>query len=128
GCSAHPAPPAPAAGAPAPGGPPPAGHPPPPRPPPPPPPPPPLPLTPEAQMLIKPGLPAEQPSDDPLPAVIQGYISVQGPSSVFDRSGGEPPGSTKAYHAKKADRDTARRDLEKTGFTILAESQLGVAV
>jgi hypothetical protein len=76
---------------------------------------------------MKPSLPREIPSDDPVPGLIQGYVSVQGPSSVFGKAS-DPPTTSKPFHAKKADRDQVRRNLEKDGFTICAESALGMAV
>lgn len=77
---------------------------------------------------MKVSLPFEHPSDAPAPEVIQGYVSVQGPSSVFGEPTGPLPGSSEAYHAKRADRNRVRRDLEKSGFTLCAESPLGFAV
>ena len=77
---------------------------------------------------MKPSLPLELPSDDLIPDIIRGYVSVQGPSSVFGRAAETPPSSSKAYHAKKADREHVRRHLEDLGFKITAESQLGFAV
>jgi len=73
------------------------------------------------------GLPLETISDNPIPDVVIGYVSVQGAESVF---GGKAQlqKTSKAYHAKKSDRDSVRRDLEKSGFSILAESALGLSV
>ncbi len=73
------------------------------------------------------GLPFETISDDPPPENILAYISVEGTESFF----AEAPALDKpleAYHARKSDRDMVRRDLEGSGFQILAESQLGFSV
>lgn len=74
------------------------------------------------------GLPFEQPSDNPAPKQIEGYVSVAGARSVFGVPKGRWPASSKPYQAKKADRDQARRALEKAGFEILGASPLGFAV
>jgi hypothetical protein len=82
-------------------------------------------------MNNKPSLPSQIPSDDPLPAQINGYFSVRGPRTVFKEPTREfSPSleSTVAYHAKPADRDRVRRLLDRGGFTIIAESPLGFAV
>jgi len=74
------------------------------------------------------GLPFEQKSDDPVPKVIQGYVSVQGSKSVFAVARVRWPVSCKPFQAKKTDRDQVRRTLEKAGFHIIGESPLGFAV
>src|SRR5918997_4720273 len=73
-------------------------------------------------------LPLEYPSDNPVPELIQGYVSVQGTNSVFGGPTGSLPDSSEAYHGQSADRDEVRRNLEGSGFTISAESPLGFAV
>jgi hypothetical protein len=73
-------------------------------------------------------LPLAFQSDNPVPELIQGYVSVRGTNSVFDRPTGSLPESSEAYHAQSADRDEVRRNLEGSGFTISAESPLGFAV
>jgi subtilisin family serine protease len=73
------------------------------------------------------GLPIETLSDNPVPPTVMGYISVRGKESVFDKSYKELK-SPQAYAATKTDRDTTGRDLEKDGFSIIAESALGFSV
>jgi subtilisin family serine protease len=77
---------------------------------------------------MKPSLPLQYPSDDVAPKLIHGYVSVQGVKSVFTGRSGKLPESTAPYHAKSANIKIVRRDLEKSGFQILAESPLGLAV
>jgi len=74
------------------------------------------------------GLPLETVSDNPIPDRVLGYFSVQAAASVFGGKVKTIHGSAKVYHAKKADRDDVRRDLEKSGFSIVAESALGLSV
>ena len=77
------------------------------------------------------GLPLETVSDNPIPERVLAYVSVEGPQSVFGGTPKKPKGlhkSPKAYHAKKSDRDSVRKDLEKNGFQIIAESALGLSV
>lgn len=74
------------------------------------------------------GLPLETISDNPIPETVIGYVSVQGGESVFGGKVKKLHKSAKAYHAKKSDRDSVRRDLEKNGFSIIAESALGLSV
>jgi len=74
------------------------------------------------------GLPLETWSDDPPPEKIVGYISVESAKSVFNDEEHSLEGPLDAYYAPKDLRDTVRRDLEGTGFEILAESQLGLSV
>src|SRR4051812_22779804 len=74
------------------------------------------------------GLPSRTISDNPIPDIVLGYISVEGPASVFGAAGKKMKKTAKAYHAKKADRDSVRRDLEKNSFAIIAESALGFSV
>jgi subtilisin family serine protease len=74
------------------------------------------------------GLPIETESDDPLPDKIHGYISVRGPQSVFDPGLITLSTSVGAYQATSSDHAEVSRNLESEGFTILAESPLGVAV
>jgi hypothetical protein len=73
-------------------------------------------------------LPLEYLSDNPVPELIQGYVSVRGTNSVFGGPTGSLPDSSEAYHAQSTDRDEVRRNLEGSGFTISAESPLGFAV
>ena len=77
---------------------------------------------------MKPSIPSQYPSDNDAPDAIHGYISVEGAKSVFTERSKKFPDSPKAYHAKKADRDRVRHDLQKSGFVILAESPLGLSV
>src|SRR5262245_6494965 len=74
------------------------------------------------------GLPLETVSDDPVPEKVIGYISVRGPESLFGSKVKRLRKTVKAYYAKKTDRDSVRRDLEKSGFTVIAESALGLSV
>jgi subtilisin family serine protease len=74
------------------------------------------------------GLPTTMESDNPVPDMIVGYVSVEGKESVFGVKGKKLHKTSKAYHAPKNDRDSVRRDLEKSGFEILAESALGMSV
>src|SRR5262249_15653777 len=78
--------------------------------------------------MVRLGLPLQTVSDNPMPPVVMGYVSVRGPESVFGGKSKTLLKSPKAYHAKKADRDSVRRDLEKNGFSILGESALGMSV
>jgi hypothetical protein len=73
-------------------------------------------------------LPREIPSDNDIPETLIGYISVQGSESVFGGKDHRLSQTAKAYHASKQDRDDVRHDLEKSGFTIIAESALGLSV
>src|SRR6266849_4167788 len=74
------------------------------------------------------GLPLETISDNEIPDKVIGYVSVQGAESVFGGKGKQVPKTAKAFHAKKSDRDSVRGDLEKSGFSIVAESALGFSV
>src|SRR5262245_59881559 len=74
------------------------------------------------------GLPTFIPSDNPVPDKVVGYISVEGKESVVSAKTKKLHKTAKAYHADKKDRDAVRRDLEKSGFEILAESALGISV
>jgi subtilisin family serine protease len=74
------------------------------------------------------GLPHQTVSDNPIPQLVIGYVSVQGSESVFGKKGKRLRKSPKAYYAKKSDRDSVRRDLEKNGFSIIAETALGMSV
>src|SRR5262249_22839025 len=74
------------------------------------------------------GLPRQTVSDDPIPERVIGYVSVEGPESVFAGKTKKLNKSSKAYHAKKSDRDNVRHDLEKNGFNIIAETALGLSV
>jgi subtilisin family serine protease len=79
----------------------------------------------------RPSLPIEIPSDDALPSSINGYVSVRGKQTVFkeDHQSAAFVGKTTIdFHAKRADRDSVRKTLERGGFRILAESPLGIAV
>jgi hypothetical protein len=73
-------------------------------------------------------LPAITESDNPVPDKIIGYVSVRGKASVFDNPKKGLLRSAKAYRAKQNDIDSVRRDLERSGFKILAESRLGLSV
>ena len=72
-------------------------------------------------------IPLEYPSYNPLPELIQGYISVQGARSIFEHSG-PLPDSSEAYRAGQGERNRVGRALQDSGFTINAESSLGFAV
>lgn len=75
------------------------------------------------------GLPLETRSDDPPPENIIAYVSVEAAASVFAPDA--PQSFSKdvdAYRAPQDRRDTVRRDLEGSGFQILAESRLGFSV
>src|SRR5512132_3112427 len=74
------------------------------------------------------GLPREIPSDNDIPEKLIGYVSVQGPESVFGGKDNRLKQTAKAYHASQQDRDDVRHDLEKSGFTIIVESHLGFSV
>ncbi len=52
---------------------------------------------------MEPSLPLEYLSDNPVPELIQGYVSVQGPSSVFGEATDPLRGSSEAYHAESTD-------------------------
>jgi subtilisin family serine protease len=78
--------------------------------------------------MMKFGLPTVTASDNPVPDKIVGYISVEGKESVFAPRTKKLHKTAKAYHADKKDRDSVRRDLEESGFEILAESVLGMSV
>jgi len=77
---------------------------------------------------MKPSLPMQYSSDDLPPALIHGYVSVKGVKSPFSGRIEKLPKTTNPFHAKKGDRDEVRRNLEKEGFQIAAESPLGFAV
>jgi hypothetical protein len=72
-------------------------------------------------------LPREIPSDNDIPETLIGYISVRGPESVFGE-GQRLNHTARACHASQHDRGDVRRDLERSGFTIIAESALGFSV
>jgi hypothetical protein len=78
--------------------------------------------------MMRLGLPIETVSDDPLPGEILGYISVRGPQSVFDPGATTLTTSAGAYEATSLDRAEVSRNLQSEGFTIIAESPLGVSV
>ena len=71
------------------------------------------------------GLPKQTVSDDEIPHNVIGYISVQAPDSVFGGKVRTLNKSAGAYHASKASRDSVRRDLEKSGFKIIAGEPVG---
>jgi subtilisin family serine protease len=73
-------------------------------------------------------LPAITESDNLIPDHVIGYVSIRGKQSVFDNPKKGLHRSASAYHAKPKDIETVRRDLEGSGFKILAESQLGLSV
>jgi subtilisin family serine protease len=72
-------------------------------------------------------LPREIPSDNDIPERLIGYISVRGAESVFGE-GQRLNHTASAYHATEHDRDNVRRDLERSGFSIIAESAFGFSV
>jgi subtilisin family serine protease len=74
------------------------------------------------------GLPTVIESDNSLPDQVMGYISVEGKASVFAAESTGLQKTAKAYHADKKDLASVRKDLEKSGFEILAESALGISV
>ena len=74
------------------------------------------------------GLPYVTESDNPLPDQVIGYVSVQGTKSVFEPGVEALATSARAYHAKQKDISSVRKDLEASGFLILAESKLGLSV
>src|SRR5712692_2064957 len=74
------------------------------------------------------GLPTFTQSDNPVPEQVIGYVSVRGKESVFAAKTKGLHKTAKAYHAEKKDRDAVRKDLEKSGFEIVAESTLGMSV
>jgi subtilisin family serine protease len=74
------------------------------------------------------GLPFETHSDDIPPDNVLAYISVAGEASVFTEEQQSLDKPLEAYHAPSDRRDTVRRDLESSGFQILAESRLGFSV
>ena len=78
--------------------------------------------------MRNPVLPRLIDSDDVLPEEVQGYISVRGTESVFDKPTQTFSVASKPYHAKKGDRGDVRRNIEKSGFSVMAESPLGFAV
>jgi Subtilase family len=77
---------------------------------------------------MMPSLPSEFLSDSPAPSSIQGYISVRGQASVFSDSLEKWPTSSEAFRADSNHRKLVARNLEQSGFRIIAESQLGFAV
>lgn len=74
------------------------------------------------------GLPTIIDSDNAVPTRIMGYISVEGKESIFKGKKPVLHKTSKPYHAEKKDRDETRRNLEKSGFEIIAESALGISV
>jgi hypothetical protein len=78
--------------------------------------------------MLKYALPRITESDNPVPKKVMGYISVQGKASLFSGKSKSLHKTSKAYHADKKDRDSVRRDLEKSGFQIIEESALGMSV
>src|SRR5438034_846322 len=77
---------------------------------------------------MNPSLPLQYRSDDSPPDLIYGYVSVEGEKAISDSFSEKSLKNTTPYHAKKGDRNTVRRDLEKSGFEITAESPLGFSV
>jgi hypothetical protein len=77
--------------------------------------------------LLRNIFPATTESDNPVPDKVIGYVSVRGKKSVFEKPQ-KLHRTARAYHAKKEDLHSVRRDLEKSGFEILAQSQLGLSV
>ncbi|MBW8843442.1 MAG: S8 family serine peptidase [Burkholderiales bacterium] len=74
------------------------------------------------------GLPYVTESDNPLPDLITGYVSVAGKKSVFAPGVTGLEESAKAYHASAKDLASVRRELESFGFIVLAGSELGFSV
>jgi subtilisin family serine protease len=74
------------------------------------------------------GLPVETVSDNPLPKIILGYVSVRGKESVFDSGATMLNTEAGAYHATTSDRAEVSRNLQSEGFTIISESPLGLSV
>ena len=73
-------------------------------------------------------LPTITDSDNPVPQKIIGYVKVRGTQSLFANPKKRSFRSAKAYRAKPKDLASVEHDLNKTGFTILAKSQLGFSV
>jgi len=73
-------------------------------------------------------LPEETISDNKIPDTVIGYVSVQAAESVFGEKVERLHKTVKAYRAKKSDRDSVQRELNKMGFSILAASSLGYSV
>lgn len=71
-------------------------------------------------------LPFEVESSEPLPGVVMGYVSVRSQGQLLRRK--TVPDSTSRYRGKPKDLQHARRALEDSGFELVAESRLGVAV
>lgn len=73
-------------------------------------------------------IPEEMDSAEPVPDVLLGYASVrsQGGTSALDLE--RFPDATEQHHGRQADRREASRVLASMGFTIIAESRLGIAV
>jgi subtilisin family serine protease len=69
-------------------------------------------------------------SSDPLPDKILGYVAVKsvGGRSSFAEDLTYLPESAKPYYASAADRKTANQVLQRIGFTIQTESDLGIAI
>jgi subtilisin family serine protease len=78
--------------------------------------------------MIKFGLPTIIDSDNNLPKRIVGYISVQGPESVFAVPTKPLNASSKAYHADERDMESVRNELVQLGFRIIAQTALGLSV
>jgi hypothetical protein len=78
--------------------------------------------------LLRNMLPATTESNNPVPDKVIGYVSVRGKESVFENPKKRLHRSARAYHASKKDLDSVRRDVEKSGFKILAESPLALSV
>src|SRR5436190_20575690 len=67
-------------------------------------------------------------SNEELPALVCGYVSIksQGGTSSFEIT--KIPRSTRPFHGKPKDRNTAERSMEKMGLQIIAASRLGMSL
>ncbi|MFQ5741059.1 MAG: peptidase S8, partial [Acidobacteriota bacterium] len=74
-------------------------------------------------------LPYETESHEPLPGVIQGYVSVRSKGKTSPFGGLEKfPETSEPFQATQSDRKTARQAVKSMGLSVLAESRLGMAV
>lgn len=73
-------------------------------------------------------LPFEMPSGAGVPSILNGYVSVRsvGGKSCFSLK--KLPRGVRGYHGKSQDHRQAVKALESIGFTVLANSRLGIAV
>ncbi len=77
---------------------------------------------------MSPRIPYQIETDQILPEVLQGYVSVnsRGKKNIFARR--SYPKSAKAYQATLTDLKQSQQALESIGFHIVAESRLGFAI